>query len=60
MYYNGIYFLFPVDLFTPALKASMFRISVWVRNRCATWLCTLHCFSVYVHRKDLITLFETL
>lgn len=53
MYYNGFYIFFPADLFTLALKASMFRISAWVGNGVCTWVCTFYylLFPLFVHRK---------
>jgi hypothetical protein len=53
MYYNGFFLLFSLaDLFTPALKASMFRISAWVGNGVCFWVCTFYCFlSVYIEKS---------
>lgn len=40
------------DLFTPALQASMFRISAWVGNGVCFWVCTFYCLSpVYIEKS---------
>ena len=56
MYYNGIQFFLPVDLFSPALEAIIFRIFAWVGSEVRNSGLYYSLLFLSVHRKTTFVL----